>query len=75
MASIFDALVPIRFHHDLDAVVFLLLEGAVSRRRFVERQLVCEHKRGIYLSVLNEFQKGAQIFVNVRLTHLESETL
>ncbi len=42
---------------------------------FVERQPVSDHKRRIYLPVLNDFQKGTKILVNVRLTHLESETL
>jgi hypothetical protein len=44
-----------RFHHNLDALIFVFFEGAVSRGRFVERQAMRDHKRRIDLAVLNEF--------------------
>ena len=45
--------IPIRFQHNLDTVVFLLLEDVVSVRCIVKTHRVCDDKRRIDVAVLD----------------------
>ena len=46
--------IPIRFQHNLDAVVVLILEHVVSVRCILETHRVCNDKRWIDVSVFDQ---------------------
>src|ERR1041384_6598196 len=59
--------------NDFDASVLLVVEDFVGARSVAERQAVRDHERGIDLAALDAIEQGPDIFLHVRLSHLERE--
>src|SRR4051812_39050919 len=60
-------------HHDLDAVVLFISERAVHLRRIVEPGAVRNQERGIDLVTLDAGEQRTDVFLNVRLSHLQGQ--
>src|SRR5689334_226696 len=65
----------VRLHHDLDAVVLLVAEGAIHVGGLVEADPVRDDERGIDLAPLDAGEQQRQVAVHVGLAHLEGQAL
>src|SRR4051794_12836140 len=63
-----------RFHHDLDAGVVFVPEGAVHRRRIFQADAMRDDERGIDLAALDALEQPGHVLVHVGLTHLQRQT-
>lgn len=63
----------LRFHHDLDAIVLLVLENLIAIWRVVETYSMRDDKRWINRAALDEFKQRRHVLVHVRLSHLERQ--
>lgn len=59
--------------HDLDAAVFLVAEGLVGFRHFVERDPVRDDEGRIDLALLDFLEERFEVAMYVRLPHLHRQ--
>ena len=65
--------VPVRFQHDLDAVVVLVLEDVVSVRCIVKTHRMCDDERWVNVAVLDQLQQRSHVSLHVRLAGSDRE--
>src|SRR5579885_1233993 len=65
----------LRREHDLDAAVLFLLKRSVGRGRFFQRNTMRDHEGGIDLALLDSFEQGTRVTMDMRLPHLEGKRL
>src|SRR5438874_3106020 len=61
------------FEHDLDTTILFMLENVVAVRCIIQAQAVSDDEGRINFTSLDTFKQRAQIAMNVRLSHLESQ--